>query len=196
MRPLRYSLNISLDGCYDHQMMDGNEDTHRHATGAMERADAILFGRITYGMMESAWRFAPDGSPPAWITGGGQATAYMLPFARKMDATKKYVVSRTLERVDWNSELVRDDLEQTVRTLKAEPGNGLFVAGVQLALALTELGLIDEYELMVHPIIVGRGPTLFAGLTKKVALKLVDRTEFKTGATVLRYVRTDSASPA
>src|SRR5690606_24797634 len=130
------------------------------------RADALLFGRVTYQMMESAWRSsASTGDRPAW----------MQPFARTIDAAKKYVVSSTLDHVDWNSELIRGDLATAVRALKAQPGKGLYVGGVQLPQALAELGLIDEYEFLVHPRIVGHGPALFAGLTKPLDLKLVGR---------------------
>ena len=113
--------------------------------------------------------------------------AWMEPFGRTMDAAKKYVVSSTLERVDWNAELVRGDLATAVQQLKREPGRGLAVAGVKLALALTELGLIDEYEFLVHPRLAGHGPTLFAGLPKHVDLKFVGRQEFASGVVVLRY---------
>ena len=101
---------------------------------------------------------------------------------------QKYVVSRTLDRVDWNAELIRGDLEKAVQQLKQEPGNGLFVGGVRFAQALAELGLIDEYEFIVHPRLAGHGPTLFAGLSQHVDLKLVNRLEFKSGAVVLQYV--------
>jgi dihydrofolate reductase len=111
----------------------------------------------------------------------------MEPFARTIDAAKKYVVSSTLDRVDWNAELVRGDLGKAVQQLKREPGKGLFVGGVRLPQALAELGLIDEYEFIVHPRIIGHGPTLFAGLSKYVDLKLVGREEFASGAVVLRY---------
>jgi dihydrofolate reductase len=111
----------------------------------------------------------------------------MEPFARTIDATKKYVVSSTLDRVDWNAELVRGDLGAAVRQLKRESGKGLFVGGVKLPLALAELGLIDEYEFVVHPRIAGHGPTLFAGLSKHVDLKLVSRLELGSGAVALRY---------
>jgi len=112
---------------------------------------------------------------------------WMEPFARTIDAAKKYVVSSTLDRVDWNAELVRGDVATAVQQLKQEPGNGLFVGGVKLPQALTELGLIDEYEFVVQPRLAGRGPTLFAGLSKLVDLKLVDRLEFGSGAVAMRY---------
>jgi dihydrofolate reductase len=110
-----------------------------------------------------------------------------LSFARTIDAAKKYVVSSTLDRVDWNAELVRGDLGKTVQQLKQESGKGLFVGGVKLPLALAELGLIDEYELVVHPRLAGHGPTLFAGLSKPVDLRLVSRVEFGSGAVAMRY---------
>ena len=168
MRPLRYSINVTLDGCCDHRAAIPDEDLHRHAAEIIGRADALLLGRVTYQMMEAAWRHpVPPGTRPDW----------MEPFARTMDAAKKYVVSSTLEQVDWNAELVRGDLGTAVRRLKQEPGNGLFVGGVMLPQALAELGLIDEYELIVHPRLVGHGPTLFAGLSKPVDLKLMSRLE-------------------
>ena len=113
--------------------------------------------------------------------------------AVSIDAARKYVVSSTLEQVDWNVELMRGEhLESTVRQLKQQPGKGLFVGGVKLPLALAELGLIDEYEFIVQPRLVGHGPTLFAGLSKNVDLKLVSRQEFGSGAVVLRYVQKTS----
>ena len=182
MRPLRYSINVTLDGCCDHRVMVADEDLHRHAAENLAQADALLFGRVTYEMMEAAWRQpARTGARPDWMAD------WMEPFARTIDAAKKYVVSSTLDRVDWNAELVRGDLETAVQQLKREPGKGLFTGGLTLPLALAELGLIDEYEFVVHPRIAGHGPTLFAGLSKRVDLKLVDRLEFGSGAVAMRY---------
>jgi len=162
--------------------MTPDEALHRHAAENLERADALLFGRVTYQMMEAAWRVpAQTGVRPDWMEN------WMEPFARTIDAAKKYVVSSTLERVDWNAELVRGDLGKAVQELKRTPGKGLFVGGVKLPLALTELGLIDEYEFIVHPRLAGHGPTLFAGLSKHVDLKLVSRLEFASGAVAMRY---------
>jgi len=158
--------------------MVADEDLHRHAVENLERADALLFGRVTYEMMEAAFR------PPTQM---GARPDWMEPFARTIDAAKKYVVSSTLDRVDWNAELVRGDLGQAVRQLKQEPGKGLFTGGVTLPLALAELGLIDEYEFVVQPRLTGHGPTLFAGLSKWVDLKLVSRLEFASGAVAMRY---------
>src|SRR5678815_1523383 len=133
MRPLRYSINVTLDGCCDHREGIADEDLHHHTTENLARADALLFGRVIYEMMEDAWREpVPPGTRPDW----------MEPFARTIDAAKKYVVSSTLNKVDWNAELVRGDLLSAVQQLKSEPGNGLLTGGVTLPLALAELGLI------------------------------------------------------
>ena len=178
MRPLRYSINITLDGCCDHRAVDPDEELHRHAVETLERADALLFGRVTYEMMEAAFRSPTQAEGrPAW----------MEPFARTIDAAKKYVVSSTLEQVDWNAELLRGDLGSAVQQLKDQPGKGVLVGGVQLPLALAELGMIDEYEFVVHPRLVGHGPTLFAGLSKPIDLKLVSRLELGSGAVAMRY---------
>ncbi|WP_090952945.1 dihydrofolate reductase family protein [Arthrobacter sp. ov118] len=178
MGPLRYSINVTLDGCCDHRAGVADEDLHRHAVENLERADALIFGRITYEMMQAAWR------PPMRT---GERPDWMEPFARTIDAAKKYVVSSTLDRVDWNAELVRGDLGKAVQQLKRESGKGLLVGGLQLPLALAELGLIDEYEFVVQPRLVGHGPTLFAGLSKLIDLKLVSRLEFESGAVAMRY---------
>jgi dihydrofolate reductase len=182
MRPLRYSINVTLDGCCDHREVIADEDLHRHAAENLAQADALLFGRVTYEMMEAAWRpSAQTGAMPAWMAD------WMKPFARAIDAAKKYIVSSTLERVDWNAELVRGDLGKAVQQLKRESGKGLLVGGVKLPLALAELGLIDEYEFVVQPRLVGHGPTLFAGLSKRIDLKLVSRLELSSGAVAMRF---------
>ena len=183
MRPLRYSINVTLDGCCDHRVGIADEELHRHAAANIARADALVFGRVTYQMMEAAWRpLARTGVRSDWMAD------WMEPFARTINAARKHVVSSTLDQVDWNAELVRGDhLERTVRQLKQQPGKGLFVGGVKLPLALAELGLIDEYEFIVQPRLVGHGPTPFAGLRKYVDLKLVSRQEFGSGAVAMRY---------
>ncbi len=178
MRPLRYSINVTLDGCCDHRAMSTDEDLHRYAAENLDQADALLFGRVTYEMMEAAFR------PPART---GARPDWMEPFARTIDAAKKYVVSSTLDRVDWNAELVRGDLGKAVQQLKGESGKRLLVGGVKLPQALAELGLIDEYGFVVQPRLAGHGPTLFAGLSKPVDLRLVSRLEFGSGAVAMRY---------
>src|ERR1051325_6081549 len=119
MRSLRYAINITLDGCCDHREGSTDEELHRHHAENLARADALLFGRVTYEMMEAAFRPSSTGAPADL-------------FARTIDAAKKYVVSSTLKRVDWNAELVRGDLGETVQRLKRESGRGLAVGGVKL----------------------------------------------------------------
>ena len=172
MQPLRYSINVTLDGCCDHRVIPADEDLHRHAVENLSQAGALLFGRVTYEMMESAWR-APSSSVarPTW----------MEPFAQTINSAKKYVVSSTLEHVDWNAQLLRGDLASAVQQLKQDSLTSLFVGGVTLPLALSELGLIDEYEFVVHPRLAGHGPFLFSGLSKPIDLKLVSRLEFSQG---------------
>jgi dihydrofolate reductase len=177
MQPLRYSVNVTLDGCCDHRAIAADEELHRHAAETLARADALLFGRVIYEMMESAFRPARSGVKPE----------EMDSFARTIDAAKKYVVSSNLQQVDWNAELVRGDLATAVQRLKQQPGRGLLVGGLQLPLALAELGLIDEYEFVVHPRIAGHGPILFAGLSKPLDLKLVGRQVLASGAVAMRY---------
>ncbi len=191
MRLLRYSINVTLDGCVDHRVGSTDEELHRFWAEKLAGADGLLFGRVTYEMMQAAWRWPASGRRPEWMA------EWMEPFARTIDAARKYVVSSTLTppEVDWNAELLletrgRGDLGEAVRQLKrepGEPGKGLFVGGVTLPLALAELGLIDEYEFVVHPRLAGHGPTLFAGLSKHIDLKLVGRLEFGSGAVAMRY---------
>jgi dihydrofolate reductase len=181
VRPLRYSINVTLDGCVDHQTTIPDEELHRFWAEEMARADALLFGRVTYQMMEEAWRRPTTGTWPDWMAD------WMIPFAQKIDEAKKYVVSSTLDDVDWNAELVHGDLGKAVAQLKRGPGEGLFVGGVTLPLALADLGLIDEYQFVVQPVVAGHGPTLLAGLREQLELRLMERHELRSGAVVLRY---------
>jgi dihydrofolate reductase len=181
MRPLRYSINVTLDGCVDHRAGTPNEALHHHHAANLRRADALLFGRVTYQMMEEAWRRSPSGEWPDWMAD------WMVPFAESIDTAQKYVVSSTLDHVDWNAELIRGDLAEAVERLKAEPGAAIQVGGVTLPLALADLGLIDEYEFVVHPVVAGHGPTLLAGLREGLHLELLQREELPGGAVSLRY---------
>ncbi|GAC47968.1 dihydrofolate reductase family protein [Gordonia aichiensis] len=183
VRPLRYSINITVDGCVDHTAVTPTEAMHRHSADLLAAADALLFGRVIYEMMEAGWREVArndellDGRPE-----------WMLPFAHTIDRAPKFVVSDSLTSVDWNAELIRrDELESTVRELKAQPGNGIVTGGVTLPLALAELDLIDSYEFIVHPRIVGHGPRIFEGLSDHVDLRLVERSELDVDIVVLRY---------
>jgi dihydrofolate reductase len=182
MRPLRYAINVTLDGCCHHEAgLPPDQESMRYWTAEMERADALIFGRVTYEMMESAWRRPVSDTWPEWMD------EWQIPFAEAIDGAKKHVASSTLSSVDWNAELLRGDLRQAVERLKQLPGKGLFVGGVTLPLALADLGLIDEYVFVVQPVIAGHGPTLLSGLRERIQLELVDRREFRSGVTALRY---------
>jgi dihydrofolate reductase len=182
MRPLRYAINVTLDGCVHHEAgLPPDEESMRFWAAEMQRADALLFGRVTYQMMESAWRRPATGTWPEWMT------ATDILFAEAIDAAGKHVVSSTLTEVTWNAEILRGDLRQAVERLKREPGEGLFVGGVTLPLALAGLGLIDEYVFVVQPVLAGHGPTLLAGLQERIELRLVDRQEFRSGISALRF---------
>lgn len=177
MRPLRYSINVSLDGCVDHAAPEFgiDEDVHMHATRTISEPDALIFGRTTYELMEF-WR-AP-GDVPSW----------MLPFAGAIGPKKKYLVSSTRTTDDWNTENLGGDPVEAIRELKNHPGGSLLVGGVRLPLALANAGLIDEFEFVMHPVVVGHGPTLFAGLTRALRLELIGATEFASGTVARRYV--------
>lgn len=181
MRPLRYAINITLDGCCDHRVSSADAETDRYWADMLLRADALLFGRVTYEMMQEAWRRPASGAWPEWMDD------WMIPFAETIDAAKKYVVSSTLDHVDWNAELVQGDLADAVRRIKDEPGRGVFVGGVTLPRALADLGLIDEYEFLVHPVVAGHGPTVLGGLRERLNLELVGCEELRGGAVALRY---------
>jgi dihydrofolate reductase len=181
MRPLKYSINVSLDGCVDHAadfVID--EDTHLHATRTIEEPDALIFGRTTYELMEF-WR--DPGDIPDW----------MVPFADAISAKKKYLVSSTRHVDTWNTEQLEGDVVEAVRALKEQPGGSLLVGGVRLPVPLAEAGLIDEYQLVVHPRVIGHGPYLFEGMRSSVALTLIEETAFASGVVVRRYVPVGSS---
>lgn len=178
MQPLRYSINVMLDGCVDHRFGVPDEETHAYAADTIAQADVLLLGRVTYELMEDAWRPPISDDFPEWTR----------PFATTIDAARKVVVSSTLPSVDWNAELLQGDLATAVRALKASPGRGIYVGGVALPTSLARLGLIDEYEFIVHPRVVGGGRRLFEGLPAPLDLRLVGRKEFRSGAVAMRYV--------
>jgi dihydrofolate reductase len=182
MRMLRYSINVTLDGCVHHEAgLPPDEESMRYWTAEIERADALLYGRTTYEMMESAWRKPATGIWPDWMD------QWEIPFAEAIDRAEKHVVSSTVTDVDWNAHLVRGDLAGAIQRLKAQPGEVLSAGGVTLPLALVDLGLVDEFVFVVQPVIAGRGPTLLSGLRNRIDLDLVDRHEFRSGASVQRY---------
>ncbi len=183
MRPLRYSINVTLDGCCHHEAgLPPDEESMAYWTEQMQRADALVLGRVTYEMMQAAWRRPTSGVWPDWMQD------WEVPFAEAIDRVEKHVVSGTLSSVDWNARLVRGDLREAVLDLKRQPGTGgLWVGGVTLPTALAGMGLIDEYEFVVHPVLAGRGPTLLSGLPEQVGLEEVESRTFASGARVTRY---------
>ncbi|MFB8385950.1 dihydrofolate reductase family protein [Microbacterium sp. NPDC055910] len=178
MRTLRYSINVTLDGCVDHREGVPDPESHRYATDIIARADALILGRVTYQMMEGAWRAPISDDMPEWTH----------PFAETIGAAEKFVVSSSLTSVDWNAQLLRGDLRREVQRLKEMPGESLYTGGVTLPTALAGWGLIDEYEFIVLPRIAGHGPRLFDGLPAPLDLALVGRVEFDSGAVALTYV--------
>lgn len=182
MRKLRYSINVTLDGCCHHEAgLPPDVESMRYWTVEMAQADAVLFGRVTYEMMESAWKKPSNGVWPDWME------QWEIPFAEAIDKAKKYVVSSTLTELDWNAELLQGDLASAVQQLKEQPGERLSVGGVTLPTELADLGLIDEYEFVVHPVLAGHGPTLLNGLQNRIHLELVERTPFASGVVAMRY---------
>ena len=178
---LRYSINVTLDGCCHHEAgLPPDEESMAYWAAEMERADALLLGRVTYEMMQSAWRRPTSAGWPDWMR------EWEVPFADAIDRAPKHVVSTTLAEVDWNAELVSGDLTEAVQRLKDRTEN-LWVGGVTLPVALANLGLVDEYEFVVQPVVAGHGPRLLEGLHEHVQLEPLGRLEFGSGATVMRY---------
>lgn len=176
MRRLLYSINVSLDGCVDHSSGSPDEESHQHAAQTLARADAIILGRTTYELMEF-WRTAED--LPMWLQ----------PFQQSITAVKKYLVSSTRVPDGWNTELIDGDPVEAVRALKEQPGGQLQVGGVELPRALADAGLIDDYEFVIFPKVVGHGPRLLEGLVEPASLRLTGTTVFASGVRAERYVR-------
>ena len=188
VQALRYGINVTLDGCVHHEAgLPPDAESMALWTAELERSDALLYGRTTFQMMEAAWRRPPSGAWPDWM-GSDE-----VPFAEVIDALPKHVVSGTLDGVGWNAELLTGDLESAVRRLKERPGRGISLGGVALPTTLASLGLVDEYLLVVHPVVAGHGPTLLGGLRDRLPLELVERRELSSGVVALRYVPATSS---
>lgn len=183
MAELRYSINVSLDGCVDHAAagFTPGPAVHDHARDWIARHDLLLFGRVTYELME-AWRPDDRGELPGWIE------PWMVPFAETIGRTRKVVVSTTRRDPGWSTEVVDGSaLEASVRALKERSRAGIGLGGVRLPLQLARRGLIDEYQLVVHPVLTGHGPYLFAGLDAPLALVETGRDELPDGVVARRY---------
>ncbi|WP_029261791.1 MULTISPECIES: dihydrofolate reductase family protein [unclassified Microbacterium] len=182
---LTFSINVTLDGCVDHREGIADEKTHPLFTQLMEESGAMLWGRTTYEMMESAW--------PAVARGDVEADSTMREWALKLDAKPKYVVSSTREVFPWaNSHRIAGDLRAGVQKLKDETPAGVLLGSISLAAELDRLGLVDEYRFLVQPRIVGHGPTLYeSGLPSTRRLALISATPLRNGAIWTHYRRAD-----
>lgn len=177
-QPLRYGINTTLDGCVHHEAgLPPDAESMAFWTDELRRSDTVLYGRVTFEMMRDAWRRPTSGPWPEWMDDDD------IRFAEVIDAMPKAVASTSLERVDWNAELLSGDLIDAVRALKGRPGRGILLGGVHLPAHLA--GLIDEFTFVVHPLIAGRGPRLLENAD--VELELIERREFRSGVTVQRY---------
>jgi len=180
---LTFSLNITLDGCVDHQEGIADDETHEHFTRLMDESGAMLWGRVTYELMEGYW--------PAVARGDEAAPPALRAWAVKLEAKPKHVVSSTRTTFPWtNSHHLTGDLRAAVQRLKDETPAGVLLGSGKLATALDRLDLIDEYHLLVHPRIAGHGPTLFeAGLATTRRLELVSAKPLRCGAVAMHYRR-------
>lgn len=181
MGHLIVQMNVTLDGCCDHTQVIADEEHHQYATDLLDSADAALFGRLTYELMEGAW--------PA-IAASGDGPEAIVDFARKLDRKPKYVVSRTLQQLSWQNSCLLRAPEEVAR-LKAEEMSLLVTGGPGLGSALAALGLVDEYHLLIQPIVAGRGPRLLEGIHSRLNLKLAEAKTFGSGVVALRYTATD-----
>jgi len=178
---LTFALNVTLDGCCDHREMIADDELHDYFTQLMDAAGAMLYGRVTYELMESAWPAVArdEKAPPA-----------MREWARKLEDKPKHVVSASRHDFSWSNTFhVEGDLHEAVSQLKEKTPRGLLVGGVVLSAALERLGLIDEYRLVVHPILAGHGPLLFQGLERSRRLELVATRRLQSGVMALHYRR-------
>ena len=180
MRKLFFSINVSLDGFADHTVAIADDELHEFFTNQFNILDTILFGRVTYQLFESYWPNAPKDP---------QATRSMIAFAHKLNAMPKVVFSRTLQKVDWNNaRLSNGDMVEEVLKLKQGNGKSLSIGGISAIQTFMKLKMVDEFWLLVHPVIVGRGRRLFDGVDEKLDLKLVDTKTFRSGVVVLHYL--------
>jgi len=178
---LTFALNVTLDGCCDHREGIADDALLRYYTRLMDEAGGMLFGRVTYELMESAW--------PA-VARDPKARPAFRAWARKLEAKPKHVVSTTRRDFPWsNTFRVEGDLREAIAALKRRTPRGLLVGSPALSAALEQLGLIDEYRLAVHPIVAGHGPTLFSGLSPSLRMRLLGVRRFKSGVMALRYRR-------
>jgi dihydrofolate reductase len=180
MRKLIFTMNVSLDGVANHTVAIADDELHEFSTHLLETVDTILFGRVIYQLMESYWPVAHQDP---------QATRSMLAFADRINTMPKVVFSNTLRSAGWNNtQLVKGDAVKEVLKMKQGNGGPLSLGGISLIQTFLKLKLIDEYWLLVHPVIWGSGPRLFDGKDDRLDLNLVDSQTFKSGVVVLHYI--------
>lgn len=183
MRKLIFGINTTLDGCCDHTKGNANEEVHEYFTQLLREADVLLYGRKTYELMVPFW---PD------VAKNPSGSTSIDDFAEAFDAVNKIVVvSRTLESAEGNTAIIRSNLQEEVLKLKQEEGKAIVAGGVDVPTQLMQLGLIDEYHVVVHPVIAGEGRRLFDGiiLPEQSQLRLVGSKVFQSGHVALRYVK-------
>ncbi|HEX8698899.1 MAG TPA: dihydrofolate reductase family protein [Myxococcaceae bacterium] len=181
---LTFALNVTLDGCCDHREGIADDELHDHFTQLMDAAGAMLWGRVTYEMMESAW--------PA-VARDEKAPRAMRQWAQKLDAKPKYVVSSSRRDFPWNNTVhITGDLQEAVAQLKEKTPRGVLVGSPTLGAALERLGLIDEYRIVLHPVLAGHGPTLFQGLASPRRLELLSTKRFASGVIAMHHRRAEA----
>ncbi|MCO4294048.1 dihydrofolate reductase family protein [Solitalea sp. MAHUQ-68] len=178
MRKIIAAINMTLDGFCDHTAIIPDEEIHQHYTDLLDNAGVVLYGRITYQLMEF-WRTLIENP-------SGEKS--MDDFALVMDRTPKIVFSHTLKKVDWKSaRLASKDLKEEVLELKQQPGKDIFIGCRSLIIQLMKLNLVDEYQLCIHPVVAGSGLPLFENMNDRITLKLLKTKSFGSGAIVLYY---------
>jgi dihydrofolate reductase len=182
MRKVIYAINLSLDGCFDHTITFAEQGLLEYYTHLLRGADLIVFGRKTYQLMVPYW---PD------VAKDPSETKADIEFAQTFVATNKIVFSRSLDRVEGNTRIVRTNLRDEIVKLKQEPGENIYIGGVELPSQLIELGLVDEYYFVVQPVLAGKGRRLLEGinLPENIQLKLVESKIFPSGSVALHYVK-------
>ena len=183
MRKLIYAINVTLDGCCDHTSGIPDEELMDYFTHLVRDSDLFVYGRTTYELMVPYW-------PDIAKNPSGETKAD-VDFAQAFDSKNKIVFSRSLESADKQTRIVRTNLKVEILKLKQEPGKYILTGGVDIPSQLIELGLVDEFSFVVHPIIAGAGRRLMEGvnLPEKLKLKLVESKTFKSGCVLLRYVK-------
>jgi dihydrofolate reductase len=182
MRNVIYAINIAIDGCCDHTKMIGDEEMHEYYTRLLRDVDLLVFGRKTYQLMVPFW---PD------VARNPSRSKAVNEFARTFNSIKKIVFSKSLDSAEENTRIVRANLQDEIIKLKREQGTNILVGGVSIPSQLTALGLIDEYRIVVQPIVVAEGRRLFEGLSlqERLHLRLVESKVLNSGCVALRYLK-------